>query len=178
MSKLTRRKTWSQEKFTDDADVIWWVHKREVCEGTYCAIHNPSEHPLKDAPIVLRHASPFSFKPHGFVERMCEHGIGHSDPDSVAFYTRNGNKGHGMHGCDGCCWNDNPVYDEFGYVLCACDGQTLLQVHVERGKGLCHDVDEKPRDNKGWGPHEHSFEYFDDENGHSGSFCSCGEEEP
>lgn len=27
-------------------------------------------------------------------------------------------------------------------------------------------------------PHVHRFEYADDDNGHSGSFCDCGEEEP
>lgn len=53
--------------------------------------------------MVLRHGSPFSMKPHGFVERFCDHGIGHSDPDSVAFFSKNGLHGTGVHGCDGCC---------------------------------------------------------------------------
>lgn len=147
MSTLRRRKTWNQEKFTDDANEVWWVHKREICAGSHCALHNPSDHPLKDAPLVLRHASPFSFKPHGFAERFCEHGIGHSDPDSVAFYSQQGDDSTGIHGCDGCCSGSYEMLNP-------------------------------PRDNKGWGTHEHHFEYFDDENGHSGSFCECGEPDP
>lgn len=103
MSKLLHNKRWSYERFTDDHFKVWKVHKREICAGSNCAIHNPSDHTLNKARIVLRSWSPFSFKPHGFVERICEHGIGHSDPDSVAFYTSIGQEGHGMHGCDGCC---------------------------------------------------------------------------
>lgn len=42
------------------------------------------------------------------------------------------------------------------------------------------DEPEKPAQavSQGWGPHEHKFVWADDNNGHSGSFCSCGEEEP
>ena len=78
---LRSNKTWSYDRFTDDAGVVWKVHKSSLCEGTYCAIHNPSDHSLKNAPIAVRSDA---FK-HGLVERFCEHGIGHSDPDSVAF---------------------------------------------------------------------------------------------
>lgn len=39
---------------------------------------------------------------------------------------------------------------------------------------------EKPAQavSQGWGPHEHLYIWADDNNGHSGSFCACGEEEP
>lgn len=103
MAKLRRNKNWQNDIFVDDAEVKWRVHKSNTCGSAHCAIHNPSDHPLKNARIVLRHASPFSSKPHGFVERVCEHGIGHSDPDSVAFYDSIGKTGHDVHGCDGCC---------------------------------------------------------------------------
>lgn len=99
MSKLRTNKRWKMDKFTDDAGRDWDVHKREKCEGSDCAIHNPSDHPLKDARIVLRD-DPFKY---GLVERICEHGIGHSDPDSVRFYASIGSHGMGLHGCDGCC---------------------------------------------------------------------------
>lgn len=59
--------------------------------------------------------------------------------------------------------------------LCDCGGQTLLQVHVPKGEGTCHDPEPKKLDK---GPHVHRYVWGDDENGHSGSFCSCGEEEP
>lgn len=107
--KLQKNKNWSYDRLTDDADVVWKVHKESVCAGSFCAIHNPSDHPLKDAKLVLREWSPFSSKPHGFAERFCEHGIGHSDPDSVAFMAQRGDHGHGVHGCDGCC---NGTYKE------------------------------------------------------------------
>lgn len=92
------------EEFTDQVTgTVWNVHESSTCEGGHCAIHNPSDHPLKDAPIHLRGPNPFSMKPTGFIERMCEHGVGHSDPDSVAFYNSIGQTGTGIHGCDGCC---------------------------------------------------------------------------
>lgn len=97
--KLQQNKTWKYDRFTDDADIVWKVHKAAVCAGENCVIHNPSDHPLKDAPIAIRGDS---FK-YGLAERFCAHGIGHSDPDSVAFYSRQGTLGMGVHGCDGCC---------------------------------------------------------------------------
>ena len=99
MSKLRTNKRWSYDKFTDDSETEWKTHKLEKCAGDPCSIHNPSDHPMKDARIVLRTDS---FK-YGLVERICEHGIGHPDPDSVAFYASIGSHGMGIHGCDGCC---------------------------------------------------------------------------
>lgn len=93
----------TKEKFVDANGSIWSVHAAEVCSGSHCAIHNPSDHPLKDAPIILRGANPFSSKPHGFAERICSCGIGHSDPDSVAFYDSVGIHGTDVHGCCGHC---------------------------------------------------------------------------
>jgi len=74
------------------------VHNREFCEGENCCIHNPSDHPLKDAPMNWR-------SDRRMMERICKHGIGHPDPDDVAFHLRTnpGDKYYGVHGCDGCC---------------------------------------------------------------------------
>lgn len=101
--KLQENSRWSYDRLTDDSDTVWKVHKREVCEGEFCSIHNPSGHPLKDARLILRKWNPFSLKPTGFPERICEHSVGHSDPDAVAFYAKQGSHGLGVHGCDGCC---------------------------------------------------------------------------
>ena len=95
------------EKFVDATGSTWGVHSRETCDGSYCAIHNPSDHPLKDAPIIIRGANPFSLKPHGFIERVCPCGIGHSDPDSVAYFDGRGIMGTGVHGCCGHCVEGN-----------------------------------------------------------------------
>jgi len=103
--KIQKNNYWSYDRVTDDGGTVWKVHKSTSCAGTECAIHNPSDHPLKDAPLIIRGDS---FK-YGLAERFCSHGIGHSDPDSVAFYAKEGTHGMGVHGCDGCC---NGTYEE------------------------------------------------------------------
>lgn len=74
-------------------------HNVGACEGRHCAIHDPSPHHMRTWPITVRET--------GLVERMCPHGVGHPDPDSVVWMEENagdGNKGTwGVHGCDGCC---------------------------------------------------------------------------
>lgn len=85
------------------------VHSYTQCEGRHCCLHNPSDHPLRDAPRNWRGEL-------GIMERLCEHGIGHPDPDDLAY--RNGviasdpdlteeekeyRTDPGIHGCDGCC---------------------------------------------------------------------------
>ena len=81
-------------------DEVDGVHPSTVCIGENCCIHNPSDHPLKDAPMFLRmDRSPL-------VERHCVHGIGHPDPDSLAYIERKwpNRTAEGVHGCDGCCF--------------------------------------------------------------------------
>lgn len=91
--------------FKDDTGREWSVHDPSNCAGTNCAIHNPSDHPLNSAKLIIR-ADSFKF---GLIERICSHGIGHSDPDSVAYFEQQGTHGMGVHGCDGCC---NGTYEE------------------------------------------------------------------
>lgn len=79
------------------------VHAEEdECREFGCVIHNPSDHPLKDAPTHWRVAGPWDINP-SHMERICEHGVGHPDPDSVAYRIRHGQDGLEVHGCDGCC---------------------------------------------------------------------------
>jgi hypothetical protein len=44
-------------------------------------------------------------------ERICPHGIGHPDPDHMAWYRRTyGTESayyEGIHGCDGCCAHEH-----------------------------------------------------------------------
>lgn len=37
------------------------------------------------------------------MERQCPHGIGHPDPDHMAYARGLGLGDQGVHGCDGCC---------------------------------------------------------------------------
>lgn len=75
------------------------AHSKNLCEGRACCVHNPSDHHMKDFPQHWREDT-------GVMERTCPHGIGHPDPDDVAFRKRvNEDDGDamGIHGCDGCC---------------------------------------------------------------------------
>lgn len=90
-------------------DGSWlFVHLGSDCLGEYCAIHQPSDHPLKDAPYNWR-------GDRLLMERLCEHGCGHPDPDDLAYKklrfelhegreaTEDDLWAHGVHGCCGCC---------------------------------------------------------------------------
>jgi len=83
-------------KFTDISGAIWTIHNKKDCVKP-CPFHYPSEHPLKSAPIHIRDDKML------LVERICEHGVGHDDPDSVAYFHNHGEMWSGTHGCDGCC---------------------------------------------------------------------------
>lgn len=72
------------------------VHPATACEGRGCPIHHPSDHHMKDWPLNWR-------DDRGLMERLCPHGIGHPDPDDIAYKVSIGREGDDVHGCDGCC---------------------------------------------------------------------------
>ena len=72
------------------------VHPETDCAGRYCVIHNPSDHPLKDATLIWRADK-------RVMERLCSHGIGHDDPDDYAYRRSIDPNATDIHGCDGCC---------------------------------------------------------------------------
>lgn len=87
------------------------THDEDMCWGEYCVLHKPSDHKMKDWTINIRLDREFAL-----AERMCKHGIGHPDPDSLAFIagqmreTGRSSPEHpygiyesDIHGCDGCC---------------------------------------------------------------------------
>lgn len=82
----------------------WPIHSREVCSG-HCPFHNPSDHGMKDWPMLIRGS--------GLVERMCDHLVGHPDPDSVKWTNDFTGQGTwGTHSCDLCCvkaGNEEPI---------------------------------------------------------------------
>lgn len=55
---------------------------------------------------------PQTWRANAGMERTCEHGVGHPDPDSLAYMRRTQGdsvaNALSVHGCDGCCAN----YDE------------------------------------------------------------------
>lgn len=73
------------------------AHKRVDCHPP-CALHAPSDHHMKDWPLIMRRD--------GRLERLCSHGIGHPDPDSLAHTKANYPdflELLAVHGCDDCC---------------------------------------------------------------------------
>lgn len=72
------------------------THGPSKCAGETCVIHNPSDHHMRDWLMNWR-------GDRGLMERVCPHGVGHPDPDALAFHVRNGREWQGVHGCDGCC---------------------------------------------------------------------------
>jgi len=98
-------------------DVVAQTHGPAACAGQPCCIHNPSDHPMRDWPLVHRIDEPmytiefntWGTAMHAVVvsERVCEHGQGHPDLDSVGYVQHR----FGMiasltaiyHLCDGCC---------------------------------------------------------------------------
>lgn len=86
------------EKYTTGTGQKILVHNKEDCKGEYCCIHNPSDHHMKDWPLHWR-------DDRGLMERICPCGIGHPDPDDLAFKKRMGVniKIESIHGCCGCC---------------------------------------------------------------------------
>ena len=74
-----------------------YVHALRHCDGTWCAIHNPSDHHMEFWPLGIRED--------GLMERKCEHGVQHPDPDTAAHFkvTRGWKDSNFKHECDGCC---------------------------------------------------------------------------
>lgn len=76
------------------------VHDAAECTGDGCPIHAPTDHHMKDWPKVWRWDR-------GLMERECEHGIGHPDPDHLTHTERlrgkAAAKAEAVHGCCGCC---------------------------------------------------------------------------
>jgi hypothetical protein len=81
-------------------------HPAQDCAGEVCAVHRPSKsNPMREWMFQVR------LDKYGLMERYCEHGVGHTDPDSLDWahrqYDERFERGNvdalGIHGCDGCC---------------------------------------------------------------------------
>ena len=98
------------EEWTSGTKQKLKVHDKANCEGQYCCIHNPSPHHMVDWPLHWR-------DDRSLMERICPHGIGHPDPDDLAFKERIGMdaKTESVHGCDGCCSDPFVKKEEFSH---------------------------------------------------------------
>lgn len=87
----------------DTGQTLHNVHDRLLCRGHGCSIHRPSNHSMNR---FRRH---YRFD-RAMMERICPHGVGHPDPDDLAFKARENLPVDGVHGCDGCC-DPSKVWD-------------------------------------------------------------------
>lgn len=69
------------------------MHASAKCEGESCTIHNRSDHHMRSFVQGWR-------ADRGIMERICQHGVGHPDPDDYKIRLKIDD---GVHGCDGCC---------------------------------------------------------------------------
>lgn len=81
-----------------DGTLLTNVHDENDCNPP-CPLHAPSDHHMLGWPLQWR-SWRRSF------ERRCPHGVGHPDPDNLAYLTARG-LDDGTHGCDGCCRKDH-----------------------------------------------------------------------
>jgi hypothetical protein len=91
-----------------------------------CPFHYPSQHSMREWPIKIRTDR------NNLVERLCEHGVGHPDPDSLAYLQAHlGVRDEGAHGCDGCCAMPDPKFVYMGAVQAGMEHGLDVQVVPE-----------------------------------------------
>lgn len=107
LKKLTERAEEREDSFVTLYDgVRLYVHSPSNCnDPDRCSIHNPSQHPLRNAPRAYEGGRMF---------RLCEHGHKHPDPDDLYFRrqleeyggTNDPDNDIDAHegDCDGCCF--------------------------------------------------------------------------
>ncbi|QIG58202.1 hypothetical protein SEA_SKOG_50 [Gordonia phage Skog] len=89
----------------EDGTLLDGVHDPEVCTPP-CVLHSPSDHHMRGMRLLWR-------QDRKMFERICEHGIGHPDPDQMAFWESIGRaEVEGVHGCCGICCHPPVGHDE------------------------------------------------------------------
>ena len=89
--KKTNKNVYNQ---LEHSQIKLHTHTIDLCKGEVCSIHNKTDHNLRSYPQFYRFDR-------GIMERICDHGVGHPDPDD--YLIRKGID-DGTHGCDGCCY--------------------------------------------------------------------------
>lgn len=93
----------SKRYFLPNGKELFNVHDESSCTGRDCIIHSPTEHHMVEWQLHWRNDR-------GIFERICEHGIGHPDPDQFDYWAETGQLHVAFHGCDFCC--SPKTYDE------------------------------------------------------------------
>jgi hypothetical protein len=80
-----------------NGQILYNIHSAKECTGKYCVIHNPSNHHMKDWPLIWR-------EDRGIFERICPCGVGHPDPDALKHEVEyEEDTSARIHGCCGHC---------------------------------------------------------------------------
>lgn len=96
--------------FTVDGVIDWYgephlgghtlvkVHSPKQCAGRACVIHAPSEHAMRDFPLIWN-------MPEAQMERLCPHDCTHPDPDDLLYWVEVGDLWKSLHDCcpEQCC---------------------------------------------------------------------------
>jgi hypothetical protein len=90
-------------RWDEYGDAIDWMrfsntHKENFGCHQSCVIHNRTAHHMQHWPLHWR-------GDRGIFERICEHEIGHPDPDQGPYWAATDQDWQWVHGCDGCCRN-------------------------------------------------------------------------
>lgn len=81
------------------------VHDVHDClQQAACIVHDPSDHHMRPLPLHWR-------QDRGIFERVCEHDVGHPDPDQLEYWEQTAQQWQWIHGCcsGGCCVDPNVV---------------------------------------------------------------------
>lgn len=101
-----KAKNESMEVWVSDTGQKLMIHKKGVCTGA-CPVHKSSSHHMRKWKLHWR-------EDRKMMERICEHGIGHPDPDDTAFRKTAYKDDDTVHGCDGCCVkNKKKIVEEY-----------------------------------------------------------------
>lgn len=84
MPDLCTGEIWYLPSPVGEGTFVYNAHKETACRGRNCALHNPSYHQLCEAPLR------WLYEPGegGYMERLCEHGAWHQDPDDLEFHRK------------------------------------------------------------------------------------------
>lgn len=94
---LVGRHPTSELYITGTRQILVGVHaENDGCHEYNCPIHNPSAFAEAIGHTHYRNDRQM-------MERICEHGVGHPDPDAQDWRERTFGDRDDVHGCDGCC---------------------------------------------------------------------------